>query len=515
MRKVKVQTNLPAYLSDFVSEPNEKFSRAKLKVFYIGETADKRLFTEKFAKKVIKTLPYTPVVSSYDAGEDDFIGHAAEQNIYGIVDPCGNITFEEEDGQTWAICDVVLYTERPDSTGKIASKIVGKQHSLELDPKTVRYTVNYDSKKKLKNIEFLDGEFVGVSVLGDKQKPAFSGSHFFKAGQRGDFEAKMDILRDYCENKRGNDMDVTILNFVELSWSEQSKLVFKALEEKFGRYCIYPVEWYTDKVITYIYFEEIREATLFRVDFSINEDGNQVELGEPVKVRVEYVDVIEPAEVVEPEEVSEATDHGTEVIVITEDTLVPAENGFEEVVAEEPIVVEEEPVVQAEEVVQAETQDAPANEDVQGDAKAPEAAAEPTFESNPPSEELNPIDINNEEGATAKQNEATASANPSTFTESEREELEALRKQQKQQIIASYEEDLPQEILDQFMLEIDNFDAESLEAELAKKYRSYSKENKKAQPVQSTMRTFSFTPVTGAKTKSQHLADLVNRYKTK
>ena len=508
MRKVKVQTNLPAYLSDFVSEPNEKFSRAKLKVFYIGETADKRLFTEKFAKKVIKTLPYTPVVSSYDADEDDFVGHAAEQNIYGIVDPCGKITFEEEDGQTWATCDVVLYTERPDSTGKIASKIVGKQHSLELDPKTVRYTVNYDSKKKLKNIEFLDGEFVGVSVLGDKQKPAFSGSHFFKASQLGDFEAKMDILRDYCENKRGNDMDVTILNFVELSWSEQSKLVYKALEEKFGQYCIYPVEWYNDKVITYIYSEETQESALFRVDFSINEDGNQVELAEPVKVRVEYVDVVEPAEV------SEATDHETEDVVATEDVVTPAENGFEEVAVEEP-VIEEEPVGQVEEVVQAENQDAPANEDVQGDAEAPEAAAEPTFESNPPSEELNPIDINNEEGATAKQNEATASANPSTFTESEREELEALRKQQKQQIIASYEEDLPQEILDQFMSEIDNFDAESLEAELAKKYRSYSKENKKVQPVQSTMRTFSFTPVVGVQTRSQHLADLVNRYKTK
>lgn len=508
MRKVKVQTNLPAYLSDFVSEPNEKFSRAKLKVFYIGETADKRLFTEKFAKKVIKTLPYTPVVSSYDADEDDFVGHAAEQNIYGIVDPCGKITFEEEDGQTWATCDVVLYTERPDSTGKIASKIVGKQHSLELDPKTVRYTVNYDSKKKLKNIEFLDGEFVGVSVLGDKQKPAFSGSHFFKASQRGDFEAKMDILRDYCENKRGNDMDVTILNFVELSWSEQSKLVYKALEEKFGQYCVYPIEWYNDKVITYIYSEETQESMLFRVDFSINEDGNQVELAEPVKVRVEYVDVVEPAEV------SEATDHDTEDVAATEDVVTPAENGFEEVEVEEP-VVEEEPVVQVEEVVQAENQDAPANEDVQGDAEASEAAAEPTFESNPPSEELNPIDINNEEGATAKQNEATASANPSTFTESEREELEALRKQQKQQIIASYEEDLPQEILDQFMSEIDNFDAESLEAELAKKYRSYSKENKKVQPVQSTMRTFSFTPVVGVQTRSQHLADLVNRYKTK
>ena len=43
----------------------------------------------------------------------------------------------------------------------------------------------------------------------------------------------------------------------------------------------------------------------------------------------------------------------------------------------------------------------------------------------------------------------------------------------------------------------------------------YSKENKKVQPVQSTMRTFSFTPVVGVQTRSQHLADLVNRYKTK
>ncbi|MBR4328766.1 MAG: hypothetical protein IKP71_02845, partial [Candidatus Riflebacteria bacterium] len=62
MNKIKINTNIPAYLTDFTSTENEKFTRAKLKVFYIGETADHRLFPEKFSKKVIKTLPYTPVV---------------------------------------------------------------------------------------------------------------------------------------------------------------------------------------------------------------------------------------------------------------------------------------------------------------------------------------------------------------------------------------------------------------------------------------------------------------------
>jgi hypothetical protein len=35
-------------------------------------------------------------------------------------------TFEErEDGNEWCICDVVLYTERPDMVGDLAKKVVG------------------------------------------------------------------------------------------------------------------------------------------------------------------------------------------------------------------------------------------------------------------------------------------------------------------------------------------------------------------------------------------------------
>ena len=75
----------------------ENFSRGKLKVFYKGETEDKRYFSDAFAEVLVETLPYTPVVSYYNEEEEDFVGHASEQNIYGIVDPCSEISFEKDE----------------------------------------------------------------------------------------------------------------------------------------------------------------------------------------------------------------------------------------------------------------------------------------------------------------------------------------------------------------------------------------------------------------------------------
>lgn len=68
-------------------------------MFYRGETADHRYFSSQFSEDLVKSLPYTPIVSYYDAEEDDFVGHATEQQILGIVDPTMAPTFEErEDG---------------------------------------------------------------------------------------------------------------------------------------------------------------------------------------------------------------------------------------------------------------------------------------------------------------------------------------------------------------------------------------------------------------------------------
>lgn len=213
MKKQAINFSWPASLSELSTDSiQENFSRGKLKVFYKGETADHRYFSNEFAEELIKSLPYTPVVSYYDEEKDDFVGHATEQQILGIVDPCVAPSFEEcDDGNTWCVCDVVLYTERPDKVGDLAKKIVGHKQSLELDPSSVKYVINYDERKHFKNIEFTAGRFVGVSVLGTDQKPAFTGSEFFAYDEQ--FESKMKILREYCETNTeiqsgGNEMNL-------------------------------------------------------------------------------------------------------------------------------------------------------------------------------------------------------------------------------------------------------------------------------------------------------------------
>ena len=213
MKKQVINFSWPAQLSDFAKDTvQENFSRGRLKVFYKGETADHRFFSDSFSEELIKSLPYTPVVSYYDEEKEDFVGHATEQQVLGIVDPCTAPSFEEdEDGKIWCVCDVVLYTERPDRVGDLAKKIVGHKQSLELDPSSVQYKINYDEKKHFKNIEFTAGKFVGVSVLGNDQKPAFTGSTFFACDEN--FESKMKILREYCEKQNdqqegGNEMNL-------------------------------------------------------------------------------------------------------------------------------------------------------------------------------------------------------------------------------------------------------------------------------------------------------------------
>lgn len=114
------------------------------------------------------------------------------------------------------MCDTIYYTKRPGEVGEIAQKIEGHSQSLELDPTTVEYVVNYDERKHFKNIEFTAGHFVGVSVLGKDQKPAFTGSAFFASSEL--FET-MKILRDYCEKADqkdgGNEMNLS--EFIKLS----------------------------------------------------------------------------------------------------------------------------------------------------------------------------------------------------------------------------------------------------------------------------------------------------------
>lgn len=498
--KKKINCSWPAKLMDFSQDSKqENFSRGKLKVFYKGETEDKRYFSDEFAKVLIETLPYTPVVSYYNEEEEDFVGHASEQNIYGIVDPCSEISFEkDEDNKEWCVCEVVLYTERPDRVGDIAKKIVGHKHSLELDPRSVEYVINYDERKHLKNIEFTAGKFVGVSVLGEKQKPAFAGSEFFAKNEQ--FESKMKILRDYCEHGKEQDQGGPTMNlsdFIKLTWGDKCEAVAKAIESEYGNeYYTYVVDMYDDSAIIRMYSYLDGNQTLVRIGYSMTENG-EVTLGDVNEVRMTYVDVEKPNtdNDVDTATESEVFENEEPVAEVAEEVTEATEEKFEENI--------EDVVVNAEETPVEETTVEITEEENTAEQVVEETPTEEVFEASESNAEIvtpDSMEASVEEHETNQSEENSSSA---AFAEREQEELENLRREKKIALVDSYKDNLTDEEYDSFMANIDSFESlEVLELQLLKAYKKNASEVK-------PMRAFSmFTP---KQTSDNELNSYMNR----
>ena len=73
--------------------------------------------------------------------------------------------------------------------------------------------------------------------------------------------------------------------------------------------------------------------------------------------------------------------------------------------------------------------------------------------------------------------EPAPSFSSTALTDAERAELENFRKQAKLNLIASYKDDLPQDILDEFNANVDELGQDELEAQLAIKYRQHKLAN--------------------------------------
>lgn len=460
---------VPAQLSAFSGEGegDTRFTRAKLKVFYKGTTADNRLFTEEFSSGLIKTLPLTPVVGYYDAEKEDFVGHATEQQILGVVDPTVEPQFEKaDDGNTWAVCDTVLYTERPDQVGDIAKKIVGKSQSLELNPKTIQYKVNYDEKKHFKNLEFTAGEIIGLSVLGDDQKPAFTGSSFFSCFGENDFVKKMNMLKKYCAEeavKRTANMDKNT-NFIELAYGEQMLKVEEAFASAYANDgCSYLVDAYPSYAIMRIYYYADGSQKLLKVNYTIDGEG-KVTLGEVKEVRVTYEEVPDTsassegfAAETKPEEEKEDLKKKEECSTADEDLKKKEEcsasdedlkkkeecsNSEEDLKKKEECSTSEEDLKKKEECAQTEEKE----KELKEDEKAKTNAEANSVEGDPNVNHTSETETN--------------TPDPTALSKSEREELETLRKASKINLINSYANRLPQEIVDGLIAKVDSYDNE-------------------------------------------------------
>lgn len=176
---------------------NSALSKARLKIFYKGMNRNGSYINEEIAEKLISTLPGTPVVGYYDSDKDDFLGHVSPESnrAYGFVPEEMNFKWEmflDPDGvyRTYACTDIILWTGRY----PIASKIVGKSHSMELNPDTVEGEwVEHDDDFYF---EFTNAEFFGLCVLGEEYEPCFEGSSFYELHQQ---ENNASISKDLKE----------------------------------------------------------------------------------------------------------------------------------------------------------------------------------------------------------------------------------------------------------------------------------------------------------------------------
>ena len=496
-----ISCSWPVQFSDFkIDEDQKRFSRGKLAVFYKGETPDHRYFSDDFADQVIKTLPYAPIVSHYDAEKDDFVGHATEQDIYGIVDPCVEPTFEvREDGNTWAICETVYYTERPDQIGDIAKKIEGHSQSLELDPKTVKYVINYDDKKHFKNVEFTAGSIIGVSVLGKEQKPAFTGSAFFNYNET--FEEKMKLLKEYCESKSvqnigGNQMNLQ--EFMTLSWGEIASKVEQAIFNEYGQeYYTYIVDLYDGNAVFRAYSYIDGSSHLFQINYSLAD--NAITLGDIVEVHVTY----EPIEKNEAQGDKNApfteNNNESEEQPVEEPTEVTPEATTEDLTQAEEIV-EEEPVDTTDptEVVEpSEGEENSFSEEQPTETTVSENAAESSTDAEPAANDFSADDTQTQKVGAEDENYQETSSSSATLAESERAEFEALKREKKVNLINSFKDSLSDDEFNKFMENVDSTDYDALNVELLETYK------RKNEGKPSPRRVFAFTPKNNASKDSE------------
>lgn len=542
MKKPKINLSWPAQMFDFHAESNsnEKFSRGKLKVFYKGETADHRYFSDAFAEELVKSLPYTPIVSYYDTEKEDFKGHASEQAIYGIVDPCVPPSFEkDENGQEWCICDTVLYTERPGEVGRIAKQIADHSQSLELAD--AKYTINYDEKRHFKNIEFTEGKFIGVSVLGNDQKPAFTGSQFFSSNS--EFEEKMHLLKEYCERKNGQESQEKIMeitnytDFMKLSWGEISTKVADTISKEYGNEAFTQVADMDGESVYVLFYSYIDgSCDYYRVSYSIDENGT-VTLGEAKKVHrtweeipeVEIKTEMSAKPVDEPqEEVQEKKEDMAVADEKEEDSSEKEETSENKTEDEEPkkeedcsLVTEaaekeeEEKKEESEESEDKADEEKPSTEEEKKpeddkfsteevtaaeEAPAVEAAPQEQFES----EESTVDNNNNIEELPSEEKEVSSST--SAPVEGEKEQFTAHQLEEKVELLNSYKDQLGSDKYGEFMSKIMSFEnSKDLEVSILKSIVSIKQETP------SSRRAFSYAYVNNSEKKDDTGEDWIRK----
>lgn len=477
--------SIPAYLSNF-STQDDKRTIAQLKVFYVGETGDGRVFDKNFSDELIKSLPYTPVVAFYSDLKDDFIGHNMKQYIYGIVTPdAKNGYVTDEDGVEWFTTEVMLYTDRIDNIGDVAKKIVGCAQSLEMDPGSVEYEVFKENGKT--KVRFTKARLCGLSVLGSEQKPAFTGSEFFVENE--DLRERFENFFSFLTNKdRGAQMDkeeilAQYVNFMKLTYGEKEKLVVDYAQEQYGESCWILVREMDDAHVVFEIFDYCDCTSKYvKYDYSISDQGVSLSNEKNCFMRFLTSEQIEKLEGVIPEDfTSQPEEKEEEPKDEKNETEEPADSPEDK----EEDFVEEEEDEKVEEPEKEEDDEDFAKADEVDDEEKEDEKEEPTF-----TDDEGDTDEQKQEKLREEKDEENFAASAPELSNSEREELEAYRLKEKFSLIDSYKGDFDADTISSFKEKAQALSYGELEAKLAIKFREVSKNN-----IKNDAQVFSFSNV--------------------
>lgn len=560
----RIPSNVPVFIKDIEQQDDgmKTYTKAKLKVFYIGETPDHRLFTKDFSDKVIQTLPLTPVVGFYSEEDEDFKGHNSVQYVYGVVPDAAEMSYEkdEESGNTFFVTDVILYTERKDNIGKVANKIIGKQHSLELDPDSLKYKINRDNQGRFMNIEFLEGKFVGLSVLGDNETPAFTGSGFFSIKEdlelMTECKDKFDKFLNLLNNNGGN---IEVFNsenffnamketFAKISMQEFQTKIYAALESA-GKYG-WLVENTEDYAIVSTWNEEENRSMYIKYSISLVDDA--IVLGDCVEVKATYLtqeelNALDSANatatdpvVNEEDKEDDKKDDDANCADNTDDeddkkeddAAAPncaADDKKDDEEDSKPACAEDDKKDEEDDKTAVCVENDDDKKDEDGDDKKGDDLDVPAVDEDDKNDDEDDFSantqtegaINNASQSIVKEQEddkqvgtSAASASATTLSDSEKAELENYRREEKQRMISEYKGELSDEILESFRSQIDTFSKEQLEAKLAIEFRKFKKSVN--DETNKTITAFSIlTSANSGNYDETNSADVINKYAKK
>jgi hypothetical protein len=232
------------------------------------------------------------VVGYYNEESDDFQAHNTKQYMFGHVPIDAQVEFEHEGDRTYAVTDIVLFTGRED-VGKIAEKIIGKQHSLELKPGSVSYTLEYTKEGKNPRIIFTEGEFYGLSVVGDNETPAFEGSEFFVANESFSLSDLKNQYNDFVESLNRYYSEIKTCEAINLSeqfmfdtYGDRYYHVYDALKQMYLDVEFKIVQLSDDAVVYAEYYNDQngKHKVYNKIAYDYREDHTVVLVGGPEPV---------------------------------------------------------------------------------------------------------------------------------------------------------------------------------------------------------------------------------------